>query len=273
MEIYKSDIKNKLIKELEKRLQLSEKNISKLEENDENIDRIVDLLCNVSLNEILEFDEKRTFAVRKKLGIFDGNENSTYNDIAKIIGVSTSRARDYVMSFYRVMWKKIINEYKDPIDLKSLTQEELIDTEIIRVTDLPDYLTKNLWRHNIKTIGDLILHTEEQIQKMPRLGNKSLDLIKEFLHSYNLKLNGETEEKSNDDYVRNPNELPISIPSEKDISFDNSLSDRKEILSKYKSLILEKERLQQRIQQLDYEINDLEETIICEKGVLDGKSK
>ena len=262
MEIYKSVIKKTLIEELIKRLSLNSNwnkdECIKFKEYDKDFDEIVNQLCNLSLKEIVNLDEKQTYIVRKRLGLYDNGKFLTYKEIAKDTNLSLDNVRIRIINSYRKIWKTAIHEYNiiTNENLKLLTKEELLETDIEFIDEFSSSLKFNLHRYGIYTIGDLTLHDKEQMKNIPQIGDMSVEKIASFLNNFGLNFLSKEDNADLD-------EKPIQILSkEPSILFDEN---KKEVLRKYKSLILKKEQLERRITKLDFEIEELEKIIKDEK--------
>ena len=240
MEIYKSQIEKNFYHDLFKLTWINQKDVV---ENHENYDKIIDQICNLESNNILSLSDKRTYLLRKRLGIYDEGKILAQNKISVDMNVGIDYVKKTICQIY--------NDLSKAVHYNILTPEEYLSDDIdkklnthISVFDMLSIREKNaLIRSDIYTLSDLTIRNKEDLLRIRNLGDTSIDNIINIIHTLGLKFSDENIEYKK---VINKKEV-IKVPQ----------NTEKELLIKYNELLKEKEKLQNRVTYLENGINEL----------------
>lgn len=191
MELNRNKIKEIFLQELQSRIGHIKCNFC--EEKMDNIDEVLDEICNLSMNIMSLLTEAETFVVRKRLGVYDNGEKQTHRTIAEATSKSVTRISQIENKAYRciIRYLYLARESYTPKDNKSkmssLTiQEKYADVCISRLGIDKRIINTLVYRKNIKTLYDLLCYSYKDFQRMG-LSKNSVSQFSDKIHSLGLK--------------------------------------------------------------------------------------
>ena len=115
MEIYRSQIEKNFYHDLFKLTWINQKDVV---ENHENYDKIINQICNLESNNILSLSDKRTYLLRKRLGIYDEGKIVAQNKISVDMNVGIDYVKKTICQIY--------NDLSKAVHYNILTPEEYL---------------------------------------------------------------------------------------------------------------------------------------------------
>ena len=153
---------------------------------------LTNLICNTSVNSIMNLSEKQTFVLRKRLGVFDEGIIQSLRLIGENLDgpKSTEAIRMILKKSYRmslVYIHRMISAEKSKIYEEHIRSQkgDVLDTPIEDL-NLSIRALNSIKRKGISTIGDLIKLSTDNLQFMIRMSKNLCYEIVESIHNRGL---------------------------------------------------------------------------------------
>ena len=172
---------------------------------------LIKLLLDEDIKVIPPLDEKCTYIIRKRYGIYDSGKNQTLSVIANDLGITKQRVSILLDISQNLLLSYV---FRNPID-KISSIEISKDYELLKNTSIQELCVDrmfllNFTKNNIYTLSDLLTLSRYDLRKI-FISKKceSIKYIIDKVHSLNLKFIDELDDKEKEILIKKSNKIRI----------------------------------------------------------------